>query len=282
VDVATLRLEPASTLSLEQLAALFTDAYEGYPVSMHVDATGLARMIETSDLDLDAARIARVAGEPAGVCMLGVRGDEGWIGGMGVVPQHRREGIGEALMRAVLEEARGRGVRRVRLEVLEENDGARLLYEKLGFEHLRDVCVWTLDAEPGEDAGREVTVAEAQEFVREHRPEPEPWQRGDGTLAHLDGLAGVSVEGGAAVYRAAGGRVLLLQAAARDEEAATALLRALQARGNAVIALNLPETDVCTGALERLGGRVDVRQHEMALEVEPLSGSDLKGLTPKA
>lgn len=267
MDVATLRLEPASTLSLEQLAALFTDAYEGYPVSMHVDATGLARMIETSDLDLDAARIARVAGEPAGVCMLGVRGDEGWIGGMGVVSHHRREGIGEALMRAVVDEARSRGVRRVRLEVLEQNDGARLLYDKLGFELLRDVCVWTLDAEPGEDAGREVTVEEALEFVREHHLEPEPWQRADGTLAHLDGLAGVSVEGGAAVYRAAGGRVLLLQAAARDEAAAAALLRALRAHGGAVIAINLPETDVCTGALERLGGRVDVRQHEMALEL---------------
>ena len=267
MDVATLRLEPASTLSLEQLAALFTDAYEGYPVSMHIDATGLARMIGTSDLDLDAARIARVAGEPAGVCMIGVRGDEGWIGGMGVVPRHRREGIGEALMRAVLQAARSRGVQRVRLEVIDQNDGARLLYEKLAFELVRDVSVWTLDAEPSEDAGRDVPAGEAQAFVREHRGEPEPWQRADETLAHLDGLMGVAVEGGAAVYRDAGGRVLLLQAAARDGEAAIALVRALRARGSALIVVNLPEADVCAGALAQLGGRVDVRQHEMTLEL---------------
>jgi GNAT superfamily N-acetyltransferase len=267
VDVATLRLEAASSLSLEQLAALFTAAYDGYPLPMHVDAAGLARMIETNDLDLDAARIARVAGEPTGICMLGVRGDEGWIGGMGVVPQHRREGIGEAIMREVLEQARSRSVHRVRLEVMHQNDGARLLYEKLGFELLRDVCVWTLDAQPGEDTGWDVPAEEVQAFVREHRGEAEPWQRADGTLAHLDALAGVTVEGAAAVYRDAGGRVLMLQASARDDEAATALLRALRARGSALIVVNLPDADVCAGALARLGARVDVRQHEMALKL---------------
>ena len=77
--------------------------------------------------------------------MLGIRGDEGWIGGMGVATAHRRAGIGEALMRAVLDEAQARRVRRVRLEVLEPNDAARLLYEKLGFRRVRDLEVWTLD-----------------------------------------------------------------------------------------------------------------------------------------
>ena len=40
MDVVTLRLDPASSLSLEQLAALFTDAYEGYPVPMACAASG--------------------------------------------------------------------------------------------------------------------------------------------------------------------------------------------------------------------------------------------------
>jgi ribosomal protein S18 acetylase RimI-like enzyme len=267
VDVATLRLEPASTLTLEGLAELFSAAYEGYFVPVHFDAEGVARMVETNDLDLDAGRVAFHEETPVGLCMLGVRGDEGWIGGMGVVAEHRREGIGEALMRAVLDEAQSRGVRRVRLEVIEQNAAARLLYEKLGFAHLRDVCVWTLDAEvpPGE-AGV-VPVEEAQAFVREHRRAPEPWQRDDGTLARLDGLAGVAVDGGAAVYREAGGRVLLLQAAALDEDAATALIAALRRQGDALVVLNLPEDDPSATALERLGGRLGVRQHELALEL---------------
>jgi hypothetical protein len=186
---------------------------------------------------------------------------------MGVVPERRREGIGEALMHAVLAEARDLGVRRVRLEVIEQNEAARLLYEKRGFARLRDVCVWTLDAEVAPVAARAVPAVAAHDFVREHRRAPEPWQRDDGTLAHLDGLAGIAVASGAAVYRAAAGRVLLLQAAARDDDAATALIAALRREGNALVVLNLPENDSCATALERLGGRIDVRQHELALEL---------------
>lgn len=267
MDVATLRLEPASALALERLAALFSAAYEGYFVPVHFDPAGVARMVETNDLDLEAGRVAFRDEAPVGVCMLGLRGDEGWIGGMGVVADHRREGIGEALMHAVLDEARRRRVRRVRLEVIEQNEAARLLYEKFGFERLRDVCVWTLESEVASGPGRDVSFEEAHAFVREHRRAPEPWQRDDQTLAHLDGLAGVAVDGGAAVYRAAAGRVFLLQAAARDDEAATALIAAQRRQGDALVVLNLPEDDPCAAALERLGGRIDVRQHELALEL---------------
>jgi ribosomal protein S18 acetylase RimI-like enzyme len=259
------RLAPASTLSLGALAGLFTAAYEGYAIPVHFDVDGVARLVETSDLDLDAGLVALADDRPVGLCMLGIRGREGWIGGMGVVAPHRRAGIGELLMRAVLGEARARQLGRVRLEVLRENDPARLLYEKLGFEHMRIVDVWTLDGEVTTSEGRPVPVDVARAFVREHRSAAEPWQRDDGTLVHLDRIEGISVNGGAAVYRAAAGRVLLLQAVALNDGAATALVAALRAQGESVVALNLPSDDPCSAAIERLGGRLDVRQYEMAL-----------------
>jgi ribosomal protein S18 acetylase RimI-like enzyme len=261
------RLASASTLSLEALAALFTAAYEGYAIPVHFDVDGISRLVETSDLDLDAGLVALADDRPVGLCMLGIRRRDGWIGGMGVVAAYRRAGIGALLMRAVLGEARARRLGRVRLEVLQENDPARLLYEKLGFEHIRMVDVWTFDGEvpPGGGRGRLVAADVAQAFVREHRAAAEPWQRADGTLVHLDSLQGVSVDGGAAVYRAAAGRVLLLQAVASSERAATALVAALRAQGESVVALNLPSGDPCAAAIERLGGRLEVRQYEMAL-----------------
>ena len=48
-------------------------------------------------------------------------------------PAARRSGVGEALMRALHEQARERGVRRVWLEVIAENTAAFELYEKLGY-----------------------------------------------------------------------------------------------------------------------------------------------------
>lgn len=51
-----------------------------------------------------------------------------------VVPGTRRGGLGRALMGALIAEARDRGVREVLLEVRADNQGARALYESLGFE----------------------------------------------------------------------------------------------------------------------------------------------------
>ncbi len=50
-----------------------------------------------------------------------------------VLPGRRRSGVGQALMRAVEEEGRRRGVAALDLMVLEANDVARRFYERYGF-----------------------------------------------------------------------------------------------------------------------------------------------------
>ena len=101
-------------------------------------------MIDWFDLDVDASRVALRDGEPVGFGNLGLRGDEAWIGGVGVVTSARRQGIGELLMEALHDEAAARGVKNVWLEVIEQNDAAYRLYEKLGYDLVRWVEVWTL------------------------------------------------------------------------------------------------------------------------------------------
>jgi ribosomal-protein-alanine N-acetyltransferase len=59
--------------------------------------------------------------------------DELHITNIAVHPATRRRGIGRALLRTVLDEARGRGPRLVVLEVRPSNHGARTLYESFGF-----------------------------------------------------------------------------------------------------------------------------------------------------
>lgn len=49
-------------------------------------------------------------------------------------PAHQGEGLGERLMRAVITEARERGIRTLALRVIPSNTRAIALYEKLGFE----------------------------------------------------------------------------------------------------------------------------------------------------
>jgi ribosomal protein S18 acetylase RimI-like enzyme len=54
--------------------------------------------------------------------------------GIGILAEYRGCGIGEALLRATLDEAKVRGLTRVELTVREKNVGAAALYRKLGFE----------------------------------------------------------------------------------------------------------------------------------------------------
>jgi ribosomal protein S18 acetylase RimI-like enzyme len=258
----TLEIRSARSLAPAERAELFNAAYEGYLVPFHVDVPTLEFMDDAFDLDLGASRIAFRDGEPVGLGNLGVRGEDAWIGGVGVVAAARRSGIGEALMGALHEQGRERGVRRVWLEVILENTGAFALYEKLGYRTVRDVEVWSLPA-GAKNAGAvtEVPAAEAQARIRELAGGREPWQRADETIAHYGDARGLATEDGAAVFRT-GGAVQLLQLAGEAEP----FLQFLRGLG-AVSVLNLPEDAPAAATLSSLGGTVAVRQHEMLLEL---------------
>lgn len=258
----SVEIDSASSLDQAQRAELFNSAYEGYLLPFRIDEQQLAGMDAAFDIDVDASRIASRDGELVGLGNLGVRGEDAWIGGVGVVPAARRSGVGEALMHALHEQAGDRGVRNVWLEVIFENSSASALYEQLGYRAVRDVEVWSLPAEDGPATAREVPVDEAHARLRELRTGREPWQRADKTVANYNDTHGLETDAGTAVYRQFGDHVQLLQIAGEPE----ALLSALRRLGR-VSVVNLPEDDAASSVLRALGGNVVVRQHEMLLEL---------------
>jgi ribosomal protein S18 acetylase RimI-like enzyme len=93
--------------------------------------------------------LAWAAEELAGVVLAySVRvGDPGlgWIGTLGVRPQWRRRGLGEALLRAAFASLHDRGFRRAGLGVDTENvTGALRLYERAGMRPVRRFDNWEL------------------------------------------------------------------------------------------------------------------------------------------
>jgi len=268
-------LVPADSVDLDALTALFNAGYSDYFVPLELDRAALEFTLAVCDVDLGASRVALEDGGPAAFAFLGVRGDEGWIGGMGTAPLHRRRGLGEAALRAVLEQARARGAASVRLEVIEQNAPARKLYRKLGFEHVRDLGVWTLGtAPPRVTAAQSASFDDAHAWIEANRVQQEPWQRADETVAHLR-EKGVRIEGmtyerdgetaGALLYQHGQGLPGVTQLAARDEQAATHLLTALAALGDGLRLLNLPAGEPAETALTLLRARRDILQHELRL-----------------
>jgi ribosomal protein S18 acetylase RimI-like enzyme len=274
------RLVPADSLDFDALVELFNEAYSDYAVPLRLDRASLEFTLAVCDVELAASQVALADGDrPAAFSFLALRGHEGWIAGMGTVPAHRRQGLGEAALRRVLDEARRRGASSVRLEVIAGNEAARTLYEKLGFRHERDLVVWTLEQVPPRDTGpspNAVPAADASAWIVDNRLSVEPWQRGDETRAHVRArgveFAALALErdgerAGAVVYQHAPGLPRVWQIAARDEDAAAALLTAVASAGGGLRFLNVPAADPASRACERLGARAEVRQHEMRLSL---------------
>ncbi len=59
--------------------------------------------------------------------------DEGYITNIAVHPEHRRKGVADLLLKALIGQSRRQGVRFLTLEVRRSNLSAQSLYEKNGF-----------------------------------------------------------------------------------------------------------------------------------------------------
>lgn len=264
--MAGVTFEPATRWTHAELAGIFTRGYEGYFTPVVLDEAAFRSMVEAYDDDLDASRVAVVGGAPVGICKVALRGDQGWIAGIGVAPPHRGAGVGKALMLAAIDEARSRGVRALWLEVLVQNELAIRLYEKLGFERVRGLEVWTLARPAPAHVLDAADVERVRTRIRAERAWREPWQRADESVGKKDDVEAVETVGAAALFRRSDDRLTLLQAVARDEAAARELVQGLPAAAS-LIWLNGPEGDVVNAALATLGGTLAHRQHELLLRL---------------
>lgn len=85
--------------------------------------------------------IAELAGRPIGRIVVDRPGSRLHIVDQAIIPELRSRGIGSAIMRALMEEARGADLP-VQLEVADENDPSLRLYLRLGFVPIETVPLY--------------------------------------------------------------------------------------------------------------------------------------------
>lgn len=134
-------LQPASHFSLDELTEAYNQTRIDYIIPMPMNPGRLQEYITLYDIDLTLSRVALIDQQKVGLVMLGARGEECWITRLGVLPEGRRRGIGEALMQEMIGEALRDGFKSIWLEVISGNLPAYNLFIKCQFEQTRELIV---------------------------------------------------------------------------------------------------------------------------------------------
>ncbi|NDJ75014.1 MAG: GNAT family N-acetyltransferase [Chloroflexi bacterium] len=279
-------LHAISQVDFETFTTAFNLAYSDYYVSISMSVPTFRALIARDDLNLDASVAALDGNQIVGTGLLGIRGQQGWIGGMGVIPDRRRQGIGRQMMHYLLDRAREHGLTQVNLEVIEANTGAYALYRQLGFEDIR--FLHCLDRDPAQ-LGDEMLPYQIElhpagqllAYYPDYHPIPNCWQRSGPSLMalahHLHGWAvldpamGDGTIAGYAVGVANEYDVRLLDFAVNpttdQRNVALALLMHLHRQFPAAhgTSYNIAAGDPVMPAYDRLGYITTFRQIEMQL-----------------
>jgi len=142
-------LVPASNFSADELAEIYNAGRVDYIVPMPMNAKRIQNYVRTYDIDLDASIIIfDPEHKPAGLGMLGIRDDRGWITRLGIIPERRKGGMGMCMVQALINAARERYARLIQLEVIEGNDPAHRLFLRNGFRETRRLMVIRRPPEP--------------------------------------------------------------------------------------------------------------------------------------
>ncbi len=285
-------LKLASEVPVQDFLQALNTAYSDYFVPIRFDAPSFAELIERDAIRTDLSAAALRDGEAVGIGMLAVRGLRGWIAGMGVAPEFRRQGIGRELMRYLIDQARRSGLESVQLEVITENTPAYALYESLSFKTVRLLHVMGFQGEGSEKGLPPIPDG----LLIEERPAEllmdglaalqgvrSPWQReADSHRAILDRLRGFVASGrprgspvGICLYANRGDSIGLLDLIAPDAGTGEALLGRLigQFPSGRMSYLNVPEEDPMYPVLVKAGFQVRLSQWEMFLHFTQEAGA---------
>ena len=192
---AAIKLIPASEFTIEQLTAIYNQTRVDYMVPMPMNPARLAEYVSTYDVDLEHSLVALQDDNLLGVAMLGLREDRAWLTRLGVLPNARRSGVGEALAVGFLEQAEKLHVHFTMLEVIKNNIPAHRLFLKLGFYEVGELLVLR---RPPFDRPPDTVVAEVErleraealDLVRRDRG-TQPWANQSESLFNASEVAGL-------------------------------------------------------------------------------------------
>lgn len=281
-------LKPADSVLRKDLVSALNQAYEGYFVPIVLTLYSFDELVQRESIVLNSSVVALDGDQVVGMGLLGVRGERGWVGGMGVIPSHRRRGISRKVLDALLRSAKKLKLKTVQLEVITDNIPAYELYKDMGFKTTRTLMVVGRDARGNVPDPpmtfmdnvrvKPVPLAEILPSLKNIEPVPVPWQRETLVIersgAFFKALIAIQEPGdvvlGVCIYAEHGDNIDLIRLASASVDAGQMLATHLVTKYplSYISYLNVADNDPLLPVLEATGFRVGLKQYEMIYLLE--------------
>lgn len=141
-----MKLQSLEDESFDVIHSAFVEAFSDYVVKLAPTSAQLREMLTRRGWVPRLSVGAYDDGKLVAFTLNGLDGVRGYDSGTGVVPSHRRRGLGRELMEWSKVALRGAGATSYVLEVLEANTKAEALYRDCGFEVTRTLQCWKYEA----------------------------------------------------------------------------------------------------------------------------------------
>ncbi len=196
-----MKLVPAGEFSFEQLVDAYNQTRVDYVVPMPMNVARLQEYSRVYDVDLSRSVVVMNGDVMLGLGMLGVRNGRTWITRLGVLPNGRRQGVGQAIMEELLGQSAGLHAQTIWLEVIKGNTPAHKLFCKNGFRETRELIIArrapNLKAELPDDLRvKSVTPLDHEDalMLLSHRRERPNWLNEMESFHHVKNLSALVVE----------------------------------------------------------------------------------------
>jgi GNAT superfamily N-acetyltransferase len=216
--------------------------------------------------ELDLARaVTRIHdGALVGALAFAIRGERAWFALIGVSEAHRGAGLGASMVAEAIACVRAAGAASIELETVTRNAAAMQLVLRQGFENAGELQTWTRKPSRHAAAAPRARSYSRADVERIAVAPPACWQREPRSVAAVPRLTFVKTPGAYAFVRIRDGYGMVLDAGARDDGAAQALLRELDTRIAPDLTLNNEPVDSpLSRALATGGWKIIERQHRL-------------------
>lgn len=273
INLGNVQVKTLANYNLVDITEIWNRCWRGYYYNMAYTQDHMKIWLTLSQVSLPYSIALLVDNRVVGFALLSIDNEDGWIAGTCIDPEYRRKGLFRVLLRCQLNLAKSILLKRIYLEVLEQNH-ARKIYQSLGFVDVRQLNVYRARSTPvfgdGVYPPAHIETIPLDNYFKYRRKAffNPAWQRREGYLRrHGNLLAYINQTNSAGALYAGEKSSLLLDIWSLDLISAEEILPAILQLSGSTFSLTNQPNDWIAIFLKNCGIIPSAKQFEMCIEL---------------